>query len=126
MAFSLLLSPFFLSFQLRQQFPAKAAGGIEEDEQQWLPSLLRQSAGLSRPVGHFEGWCFGAERQAFRLSGFTEFELIQAFFQFVEPHERSSVLPQQLPAQPTAGQDGQPGEWQRQDQVMVHSQWLYN
>src|SRR6185369_13946534 len=78
--------------QLRRQFTTITTSGIEEDQQHRLAVELRQRLALVRQVRQIERRRFSAERQACRLLTFTEFELIQAFLQLLEPQEQATVL----------------------------------
>jgi len=44
------------------------------------------------------------------IIGFAEFQLIEPLLHFFKSQEQSAVLAEQLPAEPSAGQDDEPRE----------------
>jgi hypothetical protein len=93
-----------------RQLAAKAAGRIEEDQQQRLPAKLRERFALAGQVRQLEGWRFTAELQTGGRVFLAELQFVQALLEFINPEQKPPVLAKQLPADPGAGNDGGPGK----------------
>src|SRR5439155_3219885 len=82
------------SRQLRHQLAAKAAIGIEEDQQHRLAAELPQRLAFARRIRQLERRRFTAERQTFQLIGAAELQFVQPFFQFIQAQQDAAILPE--------------------------------